>query len=101
MDLQSHTITQDKTNVRMPSRYGVIIHNDDVTSMDFVVEILVKIFHKSSLEAAALMMAVHNDGQGVAGIYTYDIALTKKYQAEQRAAEKSFPLVLSLWEVET
>ena len=100
MDFHSDTLIENKTHVRMPSQYGVIIHNDEVTSMDFVVDILVRIFHKSGVEAAALMMQVHNDGQGVAGIYTYDIAVTKKYQAEQRAAERGYPLMLSLWEVE-
>jgi len=84
----------------MPHQYAVIIHNDEVTSMDFVVEVLVKVFHKSSVEASNLMMTVHNEGQGVAGVFTYDIAVTKKYQAERRAADKGFPLRLTLWEVE-
>ncbi|MCL2189031.1 MAG: ATP-dependent Clp protease adaptor ClpS [Defluviitaleaceae bacterium] len=95
-----HTHTDHETKLRMPHYYAVIIHNDDVTSMDFVVEMLVKVFHKSTVEASDLMMEVHNVGHGIAGVYTYDIAVTKKYQAERRASEKGFPLRLTLWEVE-
>jgi ATP-dependent Clp protease adaptor protein ClpS len=91
--------TEQETSVREPHQYAVIIHNDEVTSMDFVVEVLCKVFHKSPVEASALMMAVHNDGQGVAGVYIYDIAVTKKYQAERSAADKGYPLRLTLWEV--
>ncbi|MCL2603421.1 MAG: ATP-dependent Clp protease adaptor ClpS [Defluviitaleaceae bacterium] len=102
MHTQSNVLTHTDrdTSLRMPHQYAVIIHNDEVTSMDFVVEVLVKVFHKSSVEASNLMMTVHNEGQGVAGVFTYDIAVTKKYQAERRAADKGFPLRLTLWEVE-
>jgi len=92
--------THAETAIRKPHEYAVIIHNDEITSMDFVVEVLCKVFHKSPVEASDLMMAVHNKGQGVAGIYNYDIAVTKKYQTEKRAAEKRFPLRLTLREME-
>ena len=95
---RTHQDTQSK--IRMPYQYAVIIHNDEVTSMDFVVEVLCKVFHKNPVEASTLMMSVHNSGQGVAGIFTYDIAVTKKYQAERRAADKGYPLRLTLWEVD-
>jgi ATP-dependent Clp protease adaptor protein ClpS len=91
---------EQHTALRTPHKYAVIIHNDDITSMDFVVEVLVRVFHKTTVEASELMMTVHNDGQGVAGVFTYDIAVTKKYQAERRAVDKGFPLRLTLWEVE-
>jgi ATP-dependent Clp protease adaptor protein ClpS len=100
METQTLLQSEQDTAVRMPHQYAVIIHNDDITSMDFVVEILVKVFHKTPVEASNLMMAVHKEGQGVAGVFIYDIAVTKKYQAERRAAEKGFPLRLTLWEVE-
>ena len=101
--MSTHTLTHSETDtkLRAPYQYAVIIHNDDVTSMDFVVEVLCKVFHKSPVEASNLMMEVHNQGQGVAGVFTYDIAITKKYQAERRAVEKGFPLRLTLWEVES
>ncbi|MDR1066258.1 MAG: ATP-dependent Clp protease adaptor ClpS [Clostridiales bacterium] len=76
--------------------YRVIMHDDDYTTMDFVVEVLMKIFHKSSLEASNIMLQVHNDGKGVAGVYTYDIAATKKLQANQMAGQMGFPLKLTL-----
>lgn len=100
MSTQTLTHADAATAIRMPHDYAVVIHNDEVTSMDFVVEVLCKVFHKSPVEASGLMMAVHNEGQGVAGVFTYDIAVTKKYQAERRAAEKGFPLRLTLWEME-
>jgi len=96
---QTLTHIEHESSIRMPHQYAVIIHNDDITSMDFVVEILVKVFHKNPVEASDLMMAVHNEGQGIAGVFTYDIAVTKKYQAERRAADKGYPLRLTLWEV--
>ena len=97
MQILSHT--EHETALRPPHQYAVIIHNDEITSMDFVVEVLCKVFHKTPVEASTLMMAVHKEGQGVAGVYTYDIAVTKKYQAERSAADKGFPLRLTLWEV--
>jgi len=100
MSTQTLTHNDTETAIRKPHEYAVIIHNDEITSMDFVVEVLCKVFHKSPVEASNLMMAVHNEGHGLAGVYTYDIAVTKKYQTERRAAEKGFPLRLTLREVE-
>ncbi len=82
--------------IKAPKMFSVIMHNDDITTMDFVVEVLTKIFHKDLVEASNIMMEVHNNGKGVAGTYTYDIAITKKIQAEQMSHEKGFPLKLSL-----
>ena len=100
MNPRSNTVIDHDTILKAPGMYAVIIHNDEVTSMDFVVEMLVKIFHKSTVEASDLMMEVHNVGHGIAGVFTYDIAVTKKYQAERKASEKGYPLRLTLWEVE-
>ena len=85
-----------ETRYKIPRMYAVTLYNDDVTTMDFVVELLVKIFHKNTAEASAIMMQVHKEGKGVAGIYTYDIAVSKKMQADRMAAEKGFPLRLSV-----
>ncbi|MCL2421636.1 MAG: ATP-dependent Clp protease adaptor ClpS [Defluviitaleaceae bacterium] len=76
--------------------YAVTLYNDDITTMDFVVELLTKIFHMNSADASIIMMNVHQVGKGVAGVYTYDIAVTKKAQADKMAAEKGFPLRLGL-----
>jgi len=75
-----------------PKKYKVILLNDDFTSMDFVVEILISIFHKSYQDAVAIMMNIHRDGRAVSGIYTKDIAETKVHQVHKKAKESKFPL---------
>ncbi len=82
----------------VPPQYKVILFNDDVTTMDFVVEILMDIFKKSFEEASAVMLEVHNTGKGIAGIYPYDIAATRVRIAQKRAREEGFPLQLALEE---
>jgi len=86
--------------VKEPRLYAVVLHNDDFTTMDFVVDLLIKLFGKSAQEAAQVMMAVHENGEGVAGIYPFDIAVTKKLLAERKAAEESFPLRISVAEAQ-
>lgn len=82
--------------MKEPSLYDVIIHNDDHTTMDFVVHILTTIFGKSYDDAEALMMQVHNEGQGVAGTYFKDIAETKAERARREARDMGFPLQLTV-----
>ena len=96
MESQNNVNTLQHTQHKIPRMYAVTLYNDDVTTMDFVVELLVKIFHKNTAEASTVMMQVHQAGKGVAGIYTYDIAVTKKMQADRMAAEKGFPLRLAV-----
>ena len=100
MDNDTRTVVSAETGyeVKMPMMYAVVMFNDDITTMDFVVDLLVRVFHKSAAEAAAVMMAIHENGQGVAGVYIYDIAITKKIYADQLAAEKGFPLKLAVRE---
>ena len=83
-----------------PKMYAVIMYNDDITAADFVVDVLVRVFHKSSDEAYATMTHIDETGQGVAGVYTFDIAVTKKMQADQMAACEGFPLHLVVGPVE-
>ena len=80
------------TNYKKPKMYRVILLNDDYTTMDFVVEILMSVFHKDPFEATQIMLDVHQRGKGIVGVYTYDIAKTKVTQVEQLAKEKEFPL---------
>lgn len=101
MSLQSVTLEKQDTILKKPNMYSVLIHNDDITTMDFVVEVLVNIFQKHPQEAAALMMDVHEAGVGVAGVYVFDIACTKKFQADRLTAERGFPLKLTIREVES
>lgn len=81
-----------RTGYDEPKRYNVIIFNDDFTTMDFVVEVLMKIFGKSFEEAKALMLSVHNEGKAVAGTYGYDLAVSKASVATHMARKNKFPL---------
>jgi ATP-dependent Clp protease adaptor protein ClpS len=72
--------------------YRVVLLNDDYTTMDFVVAVLELVFHKPALEAEKIMLDVHKNGRGVAGLYTEDIARTKASQVHTLAAQKQFPL---------
>ena len=90
--------TEEKTKLKRPNLYKVILHNDDYTTMDFVVEILVTVFNKPVLEANKIMMDIHKKGKGIVGVYTYDIALTKTTLTEAIARERQYPLKTSIEE---
>jgi ATP-dependent Clp protease adaptor protein ClpS len=75
-----------------PSMFKVILHNDHYTAMDFVVEILMRIFQKPAAEATKIMLEIHHRGQGLCGIYTYDIAVTKTSRVHAMARNRGFPL---------
>ena len=85
-----------RIDVREPRHYKVVMHNDDFTSMEFVVEILMDIFHKDGIEAERLMLMVHKSGKAVVGSYPYDIAVTKVQMASARAREEGFPFRLTV-----
>lgn len=85
-------------NIKRPKMYRVILHNDDYTTMEFVVEILVEIFNKNPIEASKIMYDVHKKGTGVAGVYPYDIAATKIAIVMDKAEIDQFPLKLSMEE---
>lgn len=91
---------KERTDSRLkePKQYNVIMINDDFTTMEFVVEILVEVFHKDELTAQALMMNVHKNGQAVVGKYPYDIAVTKVRIALDRAKEQGFPFRMTVEE---
>ena len=94
---KTQTRVRERVKIDEPMpRYKVIIHNDNVTTMDFVVEILMKVFFLSKEDAEALMMKVHEEGSGVAGVYDYDIAISKVFKVRQLAEEKKFPLKLTV-----
>ena len=98
MSLQGETREKTRIKIRQPKHYRVIMHNDDFTSMEFVVEILMDIFHKNEPEAERLMLMVHNSGKAAVGAYPYDIAMTKVQTAMARARQEGFPFRLTIEE---
>jgi len=78
--------------LKEPEKYKVILLNDDYTSMDFVVEVLVTIFHHPLEKAVNIMLKIHREGEGVCGVYTYEIAETKVEQVRRKARENEYPL---------
>lgn len=86
--------TREQTTTQRPRLYRVLFLNDDYTPMDFVVEVLERYFHKSATEAQLIMLAVHHKGQGVAGVYTRDVAETKVAQVTAHARRAGYPLRL-------
>ena len=91
---QSSIRERQRTDLREPRRYKVIIYNDDFTTMEFVVMILKQVFYKSEVEAETLMLQVHNSGKAIVGIYSYDVATSKVNKAINMAREEGFPLRL-------
>ncbi len=86
----------EKTEIMEPPRFKVLLHNDDYTSMDFVVYILEEIFQKSPPDAYRIMMHVHEHGVGECGIYTKEVAETKVTRVHARARQAGFPLRASM-----
>ncbi len=95
---QTTTTTQVRQKVKLqkPSKWQVILHNDDVTTMDFVVGVLVDIFDKTPLVAQDIMLQVHFEGKARAGIYSKEIAETKIDETRKLARQNGFPLVLTM-----
>jgi ATP-dependent Clp protease adaptor protein ClpS len=94
-ELKSAELCEAKTwdEIKSPSLYKVLLLNDDYTTMEFVVQVLEKVFHKSAAEATQIMLHVHKKGVGMCGIYTRDIAETKVTTVHGLARERGFPLM--------
>ena len=100
-DEQAHDVavaTETQKKLKKPRLYKVLLHNDNYTTMEFVVDILRKIFYKSESDALRIMFAVHRQGVGVAGVYTHEIAETKVDKVTQLARESVFPLLCTFEE---
>ena len=89
---QEQTGVQERERTAVPKRFKVLLYNDDYTSMDFVVEILEGVFRKSPAEAVQVMLQVHKEGRGVAGVYPKDVAETKVLQVHDLARAAGYPL---------
>ena len=81
-----------------PQMYKVLLHNDDYTSMDFVVDVLIGIFHKSHAQAEQIMLQIHEKDKAICGVYSFEIAETKAQQVKQKAKENEFPLLATIEE---
>jgi ATP-dependent Clp protease adaptor protein ClpS len=97
-DSEDGVVTKTKTDKKLkrPPLYKVLLHNDDYTTREFVVEVLKHVFHRSDSDSIAIMLHVHHNGVGVAGVYTREIAETKIQTVESLAREHEFPLRLSM-----
>jgi len=91
-------LTQEDQQVEKPPLYKVLLHNDDYTTMDFVVYVLINVFHRSENDAINIMLAVHQQGIGVAGVYTREIAETKINQVHNLARAHEYPLLCTMEE---
>ncbi len=91
----TETVLDRKPKTKRPKMYRVLLHNDDYTTMEFVIWILQSVFHKSSGEATHLMLTIHHKGMGVAGVYQRDLAETKVKQVSDLAQEHGMPLMCS------
>ncbi len=89
---QTGVVEKTRAKTRRPSMYRVLLLNDDYTPMEFVVDLLERIFHKSRDEAVAVMLNVHQNGVGVCGVYSFEVAETKVAQVAVIAREQEHPL---------
>jgi len=85
-------LTREDIQIYEPEEYRVFLINDDFTTMEFVISILMTVFHKNLPEATKLTLEVHKRGRGMAGMYPYDIASTKIQQVHSMARQRGFPL---------
>jgi ATP-dependent Clp protease adaptor protein ClpS len=91
-------LTESEQELKKPSLYKVLLHNDDYTTMDFVVFVLQTIFHHTDQDALRIMLLVHQQGVGIAGVFTHEIAETKVAKVAQLAREHEFQLLCTMEE---
>ncbi len=97
-DTWEGTEVREREDIKTPSLYKVYLINDDYTTMEFVIHVLEKVFRKPGVAAAQIMLHVHKNGKGLAGVYTRDIAETKVATVEDLALQYGFPLKCTLEE---
>ena len=93
---ESDVATEKRRKTKRPRRWKVLLHNDNYTTREFVVAVLREVFHRSEAESVQIMLHVHYNGMGVAGVYTHDVAHTKVSLVEKLARENEYPLRLSI-----
>lgn len=97
-DFDTDVLTESETRLEKPPLYKVVLHNDDFTTMDFVVYVLRTIFHRNDAEAFTIMLKVHTEGIGVAGVYAFEIATMKAEKAISVARAHEYPLLCTVEE---
>lgn len=97
-DHGSDVLAESEAKLEKPKLFKVILHNDDFTTMEFVVFVLEYVFMKNEAESIVIMLKVHNEGMGVAGIYPYDIAYMKSQKAMNLAKSREYPLLVTVEE---
>jgi len=97
-DTEESATAEAEEEVRQPPLYCVLLHNDDYTTMDFVVYVLLTVFHRSESDAIRLMLQVHQQGLGIAGIFTFEIAEMKASETMELARANEYPLLCTLEE---
>jgi ATP-dependent Clp protease adaptor protein ClpS len=96
IDEQRGVAVKDRAKTKRPKLYKVLLHNDDFTTMEFVIDVLIKFFTKTRTEATRIMLLVHHTGHGVAGVYTHEIAETKITLVAQYAERHEHPLRITM-----
>jgi ATP-dependent Clp protease adaptor protein ClpS len=91
-DLEGALLAREEEELKEPDEFRVLLLNDDFTTMEFVVSVLMTVFHKALSEATKIMLDVHRKGKGIVGVYSFDIAVTKINQVHQIARQNGFPL---------
>jgi ATP-dependent Clp protease adaptor protein ClpS len=97
-DAGGEVLEKTRTKTRQPDLFRVILHNDDYTTMEFVVRVLETVFNKATPDAYRIMLQVHHDGHGVCGSYPFEIAETKVETVHDMARQEGFPLRASIEE---
>ncbi|MBF0119145.1 MAG: ATP-dependent Clp protease adapter ClpS [Desulfobacterales bacterium] len=92
LETEEEIETTTEEEIKEPPRYKVLLLNDDYTTMDFVIEILITVFRKSFAEATKIMLNVHKNGVGICGVYPYEVAETKVAIVHATAQDRGFPL---------
>ncbi len=91
-DSDEAVLTESETRLEKPPMYKVLLHNDDFTTMEFVVYVLRNVFHRSESDSVLIMLKVHNEGVGIAGVYTLEVANMKAEKAMNLAQAHEYPL---------
>lgn len=98
IDGGGEVMTESEIKLEKPKLYKVLLHNDDFTTMEFVIFVLQYVFNREDAEAFTIMLKVHNEGIGIAGIYPYEIANVKCNKAMNLAKSREYPLLCTVEE---